>query len=80
MSVTATDRHNRLDRVEAVDARGARTGRDRRISEAELTKAESTAPGATRFENDSVTNIAHQLGYFETGSPRRTCSDGTGRD
>jgi zinc protease len=44
-----------LDRVE----RGA-------ITDAELTKAKAQLRARLVFDRDSVTNIAHQLGYFET--------------
>ena len=36
------------------------------ITEAELTKAKAQLRARLVFDNDSVTNIAHQLGYFET--------------
>jgi len=36
------------------------------ITEAELAKAKSQLNARIVFENDSVTNIAHQIGYFET--------------
>src|SRR4051812_77648 len=36
------------------------------ITEAELGKAKAQLKARLVFENDSVTNIAHQLGYFET--------------
>jgi len=36
------------------------------ISEAELVKAKAQLRARLVFDNDSVTNIAHQLGYFET--------------
>ena len=36
------------------------------ITEAELVKAQAQLKARLVFENDSVTNIAHQLGYFET--------------
>jgi zinc protease len=36
------------------------------ITAAELTKAKSQLRARLVFESDSVTNIAHQLGYFET--------------
>jgi zinc protease len=47
-----------LDELNAV-ARGG-------ITPAELTKAKSQLNARLVFENDSVTNIAHQIGYFET--------------
>jgi zinc protease len=36
------------------------------ISEGELSKAKTQLKARLVFDNDSVTNIAHQLGYFET--------------
>jgi zinc protease len=36
------------------------------ISEAELAKAKAQLKARLVFESDSVTNIAHQIGYFET--------------
>jgi zinc protease len=36
------------------------------VTEAEVARARKQLKARTVFENDSVTNIAHQLGYFET--------------
>ena len=36
------------------------------ITAAELAKAKTQLNARLVFENDSVTNIAHQIGYFET--------------
>src|SRR5262249_57007329 len=36
------------------------------ITAAELTKAKAQLRARLVFDSDSVTNIAHQLGYFET--------------
>jgi zinc protease len=36
------------------------------IAEGELSKAKAQLKARLVFDNDSVTNIAHQLGYFET--------------
>ena len=36
------------------------------ITEAELTKAKAQLRARLVFDNDSISNIAHQLGYFET--------------
>ena len=36
------------------------------ITDAELTKAKAQLKARLVFDNDSITNIAHQLGYFET--------------
>jgi zinc protease len=65
LSATATD-GTPLSSVEAAMleelGRVAETG----ISEGELTRAKAQLRARFVFENDSVTNIAHQLGYFET--------------
>ncbi|HET9831326.1 MAG TPA: pitrilysin family protein [Vicinamibacterales bacterium] len=65
VSATATDgvplgdvERALLDELGAV----ARTG----ITPGELTKAKAQLNARLVFENDSVTNIAHQIGYFET--------------
>ena len=36
------------------------------VTESELQKARTQLRARLVFENDSITNIAHQLGYFET--------------
>ena len=36
------------------------------ITDAELKKAKAQLNARLVFDNDSITNIAHQLGYFET--------------
>jgi zinc protease len=36
------------------------------VTDAELTKAKAQLRARLVFDSDSVTNIAHQLGYFET--------------
>jgi len=36
------------------------------VTEAELAKAKAQLRARLVFDNDSVTNIAHQLGYYET--------------
>jgi zinc protease len=65
VSLTATDGTPLAD-VEAALVReldlAARDG----ITEAELAKAKAQLKARLVFDNDSVTNIAHQLGYFET--------------
>src|SRR6266853_738432 len=65
ISVTATDRTPLataeaalLAELDAVAAQG--------ITPAELTKAKSQLKARLLFDNDSVTNLAHQLGYYET--------------
>jgi zinc protease len=65
ISVTATDgmplgevESALLAELDAVATHG--------ITPAELTKAKAQLKARLVFDNDSVTNIAHQLGYFET--------------
>jgi len=60
-----------LDGVELGTLEAAALGaverlRDTGIDPAELTRARRQLRARLVFENDSVTNIAHQLGYFET--------------
>jgi zinc protease len=65
ISATATD-GTPLTRVEeAVVAEIERVRRDG-ITGQELAKAKTQLRARLVFENDSITNIAHQLGYFET--------------
>jgi zinc protease len=65
ISITATDQMP-LSRIEEAlleeIERACREG----ITDAELAKAKSQLKARLVFENDSVTNIAHQLGYYET--------------
>jgi zinc protease len=65
ISVTAID-GTALASVEAILIeeldRVARQG----ITDAELTKAKAQLKARLVFDNDSITNIAHQFGYFET--------------
>jgi zinc protease len=65
VSATATD-GTPLERVEEVVLEELDRIRRDGITEAELTKARAQLKARLVFENDSVTNIAHQLGYFET--------------
>jgi zinc protease len=65
VSVTATDgtptetvRDELLSELDRVGREG--------ITDAELSKAKAQLKARMVFDNDSVTNIAHQLGYFET--------------
>jgi zinc protease len=60
-----------LDGVELGTLEAAALGaverlRDTGIDPAELTRARRQLRARLVFENDSVTNVAHQLGYFET--------------
>jgi len=65
VSATATE-GTALDRLE--DAAVAEIDRVARggITPQELTKAKTQLRARLIFENDSITNIAHQLGYFAT--------------
>jgi zinc protease len=65
VSATATDgtplatvESTLIDELDTVAVNG--------ITPAELTKAKAQLKARLVFDNDSVTNIAHQLGYFET--------------
>ena len=49
------------------------------ITEPELAKAKRQLQARLVFENDSVTNIAHQLGYFETIADAAFIADAPGR-
>src|SRR5262245_58779436 len=50
---------------EAADAEIARV-RTGGLTEEEVARAKRQLRARLRFENDSVTNVAHQIGYFET--------------
>ena len=49
------------------------------VTEAELAKAKAQLRARIVFDNDSVTNIAHQLGYFETIASVDLVADAPGR-
>ena len=74
ISLTATDGTS-LDRLE--EATLAELDRVRRedVTEAEVQRATRQLRARLVFENDSITNIAHQLGYFETIASWRTARD-----
>ncbi len=55
-----------LQDVEAAATEALNEVANQGISERELTKAKNQLRARLVFENDSVTNIGHQLGYFET--------------
>jgi zinc protease len=65
ISATATD-GTPLAAVEEALAAELETVASTGITEAELTKARAQLNARLVFDNDSITNIAHQLGYFET--------------
>ena len=65
ISVTATD-GVALDRVEAVTLAELERARANGITPQELQKAKNQLRARLVFENDSITNIAHQLGFFQT--------------
>jgi len=65
ISVTATD-GTPLDSAESVLLEELDRVRRDGITGAELTRAKAQLRARLVFDSDSVTNIAHQLGYFET--------------
>jgi zinc protease len=65
LSVTATEGTPLAGVEEATVVELDRVAREG-ITEAELVKAKSQLRARLVFETDSVTNIAHQLGFFET--------------
>ena len=65
ISVTATD-GTPLAAVEAALLEDIDRARREGITDAELIKAKRQLKARLVFDNDSITNIAHQLGYFET--------------
>ena len=65
ISITATE-GTALARVEEAALRAIDRVRTGGITPDELIKARTQLRARLVFENDSITNIAHQLGYFET--------------
>jgi zinc protease len=65
LSVTVTDGVP-LDQLEAVTLTEVERARTNGITPQELRKAKNQLRARLVFENDSITNIAHQLGFFET--------------
>ena len=65
VSVTATEGSS-LASAESVLLEELDRAQREGITEAELTKAKAQLRARLVFDSDSVTNIAHQLGYFET--------------
>ena len=73
ISITATE-GTPLARVEEAVLAELERVRSQGVTEAELLKARNQLRARLVFENDSITNIAHQLGYFETIASWRLCS------
>jgi zinc protease len=65
VSVTATDGTS-LANVESALLEALERVRAEGITDAELARAKAQLRARLVFESDSVTNIAHQLGYFDT--------------
>lgn len=65
LSLTVTDGISRTALEEAALAAIERV-RSEGVTEAEVDRAKRQLRARLVFENDSVTNIAHQVGYFET--------------
>ena len=65
VSLTATDGVSLTSLEEAAIAELERVRRDG-LSEEEVGRAKRQLRARMVFENDSITNVAHQLGYFET--------------
>jgi zinc protease len=65
ISLTATE-GTRLQTLEEAALRELEAVRTGGVTPAELAKVKNQLRARLVFENDSVTNIAHQLGYFET--------------
>ncbi|HEX3704716.1 MAG TPA: pitrilysin family protein [Vicinamibacterales bacterium] len=65
LSATATEGES-LASVEAVLLEELDRARREGVTAAELAKAKAQLKARLVFDGDSVTNIAHQLGYFET--------------
>jgi zinc protease len=65
ISMTAMD-GVRLDSLEAAAVEAIERVRDQGLTEEEVGRAKRQLRARLVFETDSVTNIAHQLGYFHT--------------
>jgi zinc protease len=65
ISVTATE-GTALERVEEAALAEIERVRTGGVSDAELQKARTQLRARLVFENDSITNVAHQFGYYET--------------
>jgi zinc protease len=71
ISLTATD-GTALDRLEEAALAELDRVRTGAVTEAEVQRAARQLRARLVFENDCITNIAHQLGYFETIGSWRT--------
>jgi zinc protease len=71
ISITATE-GTPLARVEEAALAEIERTRADGVTDAELEKARNQLRARLVFENDSVTNIAHQIGYFQTIGSWRT--------
>ena len=78
ISMTATT-GTPLARLEEVTLAEIDRVRSAGVTEAELRRAARQLRARLVFENDSITNIAHQLGYFETIASWRICDTLGGR-
>jgi len=65
ISLTATDGTS-LDALESAALQAVDLVRQQGITEQELRKAKAQLRARFVFEGDSITNVAHQLGFFET--------------
>ena len=64
LSATATE-GTALDRLEAALLEALERVRRDGVTPAEVARAKAQLHARLVFDNDSVTNIAHQLGYFD---------------
>jgi zinc protease len=65
VSVTATE-GTVLESAEAIVLDELRRVAQEGVTEVELSRAKTQLQAQLVFDQDSVTNVAHQLGYFET--------------
>ena len=72
ISVTAIE-GTPLARLEEATLAELDRARSAGVTEAELQKAVRQLRASLVFENDSITNVGHQLGYFETIANWRIC-------
>jgi zinc protease len=74
VSLTATEGVE-LGRLEEATLAEIERVRTTGVTESELQKAKRQLRARLVFENDSISNVAHQLGFFETIDSWRVCSD-----